>query len=183
LPPPLVITTRLRKDARIHVPDREHVAMQPALEELWDEYQRQSEPLRRRLLRSYLESYLVRLERCKRAEADAERLRQQPTLLTGFQQKLEHEFACSREVSHYARALGVTPKTLNQTTQRALGLSAKQFICERVVLEARRLLAHSSLSVKEIAFELGFEESTNFVKFFRREVAVAPEAFRQRSSR
>jgi len=40
----------------------------------------------------------------------------------------------------------------------------------------------TSTPVKEIAFELGFQESTNFVKFFRREAAVSPEAFRQRGS-
>jgi AraC-like DNA-binding protein len=49
-----------------------------------------------------------------------------------------------------------------------------------VLLEAKRLLAHSTASVAAVAHQLGFSEATNFVKFFRRNAGVTPKAFRQR---
>ncbi|MDB6106331.1 MAG: helix-turn-helix domain protein [Gammaproteobacteria bacterium] len=52
-------------------------------------------------------------------------------------------------------------------------------IDRRVVLEAQRLLVHSGATSSAIGEELGFSESTNFVKFFKRQVGMTPEAFRR----
>jgi AraC-like DNA-binding protein len=49
-----------------------------------------------------------------------------------------------------------------------------------VVLEAKRLLAHTTSSIKEIGFELGFDEPTNFIKYFRKHVASTPIDFRSK---
>jgi AraC-like DNA-binding protein len=57
-------------------------------------------------------------------------------------------------------------------------MSAKAFLTQRIVLEARRLLVHSTAAVGTISDELGFDEPTNFVKFFRRETGVTPGVFR-----
>ncbi|MEZ5738657.1 MAG: helix-turn-helix domain-containing protein [Burkholderiaceae bacterium] len=56
--------------------------------------------------------------------------------------------------------------------------SAKAVLTERLVLEAKRLLAHTLLPVATIGDQLGFAEATNFVKFFRREAGLTPGAFR-----
>jgi AraC-like DNA-binding protein len=55
-------------------------------------------------------------------------------------------------------------------------------LTQRIVLEAKRLLAHSLSPVAAIGEALGFDEATNFVKFFRRETGLTPGAFRARHS-
>ncbi|AOW14451.1 hypothetical protein LPB72_02990 [Hydrogenophaga crassostreae] len=59
-----------------------------------------------------------------------------------------------------------------------VGFTAKQVIDRRIVLEARRLLAHSQMPVAHIGHQLGFTEPTNFVKFFRRLGGETPQQFR-----
>ena len=67
----------------------------------------------------------------------------------------------------YASNLGITEKRLNIATSKILGKTVKQFIDERVMLEAKRLLIHSTESIKIIGYSLGFEEPTNFIKYFK----------------
>ena len=96
-----------------------------------------------------------------------------------FRQALEADFATRHQVKHYASALGMSEKTLSRVCFAATGLPAKVFINQRVVLEARRLLAHTSMAVQAIGGSLGFDEPTNFVKFFRKEAGMTPLAFRR----
>jgi AraC family transcriptional activator of pobA len=95
-----------------------------------------------------------------------------------FKDLLENLFQKQKLVSNYAEQLRVTEKRLNQATSKVLGKSPKQMIDERIMLEAKRLLAHTNESVKEIAFELGFDEPTNFIKYFRKNHNSTPLEFR-----
>ena len=79
---------------------------------------------------------------------------------------------------HYAAQLGVTEKRLAQATAQVLGKLPKQVIAERLTLEAKRLLAHTPASSKEVGFALGFDEPTNFSKYFRRQTGLTPNQFR-----
>jgi AraC-like DNA-binding protein len=99
-----------------------------------------------------------------------------------FRQVLEREFARTRAVQDYAHELGCAPRTLNRAVLAIAGVPVKRFIDDRVTLEAKRLLAHTPLSVAEIAGRLGFSEPTNFVKFFRRGTGLIPGDFRERMS-
>jgi AraC family transcriptional regulator, transcriptional activator of pobA len=96
-----------------------------------------------------------------------------------FKDLLEDQFTKQKMVSNYARQLRVTEKRLNQATSKALDKSPKQMIDERIMLEAKRLLAHTNESVKEIGFELGFDEPTNFIKYFRKHHNSTPVEFRE----
>lgn len=62
-------------------------------------------------------------------------------------------------------------------------MNVKAFLVNRIVLEAKRLLAHTALPVAAIGDRLGFAEATNFVKFFRRETGMPPGAFRTKQMR
>jgi AraC family transcriptional regulator, transcriptional activator of pobA len=59
-----------------------------------------------------------------------------------------------------------------------LGKSPKVIISERVLLEIKRLLVHTNQSIKEIGFDLGFNEPTNFIKYFRQQTGQTPSEFR-----
>jgi AraC-like DNA-binding protein len=96
-----------------------------------------------------------------------------------FRSLLEKEFVRARQVQHYAQALGLSERTLNRACASAAGVSAKACIARRVCLEAKRLLAHTASPVQAIAFDLGFDEVTNFIKFFKRLEGMTPTDFRQ----
>ncbi len=93
---------------------------------------------------------------------------------------IEDNFRARHAVLFYAKALGCSPKSLTAAVQQCTGMGAKEFLSRRLVLEAKRLLVHTSMPVNAIAETLGFDEGTNFVKFFRRETAMSPGTFRSR---
>ena len=97
-----------------------------------------------------------------------------------FQQLVEDRHAQWHQVADYADRLGCTEKSLARAVRSAMGTTAKTFIAARINLEAKRLLVHTSMPVAAIAEKLGFDEATNFNKFFRREVGCTPSDFRRR---
>lgn len=97
-----------------------------------------------------------------------------------FRRLVEQNYAGWHQVSAYAAALGCTEKSLTRAALEATGQSAKNVIAARIALEAKRLLVHTDRPIYLIAEGLGFEEATNFAKFFKREAELTPIAFRQR---
>jgi AraC-like DNA-binding protein len=138
-------------------------------------------PLVNALLRSELEALLARLQLAQPHAAVGSML--EPALSRRYQRykaAVEREYRRSHGVARYASQLGCSEKTLNRATRAVADLSAKALLVGRIVLEAKRLLAHSASPVAAIAADLGFEEATNFVKFFRRETGLTPGVFRER---
>lgn len=101
------------------------------------------------------------------------------TTFLRFRAAVEEGFAEHRDVAHYARHLGYSPRTLTRASVEAAGVGAKEFIDRRVVLEAKRLLAHTDDSAASIASRLGFPDASNFVKYFALRAHATPAAFRQ----
>ncbi len=97
-----------------------------------------------------------------------------------FRQAVEQRFATWHQVADYANHLGCTEKSLTRAAMEAAGVSAKVFIVLRINLEAKRLLVHTDLPVALVAERLGFDEVTNFSKFFKRETGCTPAEFRRR---
>ncbi len=77
------------------------------------------------------------------------------------------------------RQLHVTPRTLSRACHEIRGINPKRLIDQHFAMEAKRRLVLGDETVEEIAFDLGFSEATNFVKFFKRIAGTTPEAFRQ----
>lgn len=100
-----------------------------------------------------------------------------------FRAAVEREFRRAHEVAAYAAILRCSPRTLTRHCLDAVGRSAKRVIEDRVLLEARRSLAHEPITVAALAAQLGFSEATQLVKFFRRVSGETPGAFRERIAR
>lgn len=83
-----------------------------------------------------------------------------------------------RAPSDFADQLNVHVNHLNRTIKKTLGKTTTQLIADRLLQEARILLSHSSWSVSEIAFALGFTEATHFSNFFKKHSGISPSAFR-----
>jgi AraC-like DNA-binding protein len=99
-----------------------------------------------------------------------------------FTDLLQDNYKNQKQVNFYAQKIIVTEKRLNQATTKVLGKSPKELIDDRVLLEAKRILAHTNDSIKEIAYHLGFEEPTNFIKYFKKHTSVTPTEFREQNA-
>ncbi len=100
-----------------------------------------------------------------------------------FQTLLDAQFRAQRAVGHYAQAVGVTAGQLTRLCHEGLGMSTLAAINARVVHEAQRELAYSSLSIKQIAAELGFEDDAYFGRFFKKQTGHRPTEFRELARR
>ncbi|MBW6439421.1 AraC family transcriptional regulator [Actinoplanes hulinensis] len=97
-----------------------------------------------------------------------------------FRRRLEERFPHTRRVEDYAAELGCSVRTLTRASLALTGRTAKQVVDDRVALQARRMLAATSMSVAEVGRGLGFGEPTNFGRFFHRETGLSPGQFRGR---
>ncbi|MEU9240068.1 AraC family transcriptional regulator [Streptomyces sp. NPDC048385] len=94
-----------------------------------------------------------------------------------FRSSVEAHFRDHHDAGYYARTLGYAPRTLSRAVQQATGRTAKAYIVERLVLEAKRLLAHDRLTAARCADALGFPDASNFSVFFRRATGMRPGAW------
>lgn len=132
------------------------------------------------ILHNILHIFLLQAER-EMHKQGFEKLKPSPNLdyLMKFKELLEKHFREERSVKHYAAQLNLSEKQLHKVSTSLLDKTPKQIIDERVLLEAKRLLSHSTQSIKEIAYELGYDEPTNFVKYFRKHTSTTPSDFRE----
>lgn len=135
---------------------------------------------KREILKNYVHNFLILAEREKQKKSFIE-FKKGANLdyFLLFKDLLEIHFKEIKSVSTYCEKLSVTEKRLNKATSQILGKTPKQMIDERLLLEAKRLLIHETYTVKEIAYELGFDEPTNFIKYFRKHTQKSPKEFRE----
>ena len=96
-----------------------------------------------------------------------------------FRKLIEENYCRLHTVKDYAALLNVSSKTLTLYVNECSKYSPLELINNRIILEAKRLLRYSVLSVKEIAFRLGFEDPSYFAKFFKRLVKQSPADYRE----
>ncbi len=98
-----------------------------------------------------------------------------------FKQLIEDNYASQKNVSSYADMLNINAACLNELTKRTTGITAGELIRNRVIDETKKLLYSTSLSGKEIAFQLGFDDPAYFSRFFRKYTGLTLIEFRQNS--
>ena len=84
----------------------------------------------------------------------------------------------SNNISDYSRHMNISEVYLRECVRKTTGKSPKQIINNHRILNAKALLHQSSMTVSEISFKLGFDEPTNFIKFFKRYTSITPKQFR-----
>ncbi|MBX9365069.1 AraC family transcriptional regulator [Streptomyces sp. WAC04114] len=129
------------------------------------------------VLRHTLTAFLLRLAHLAASTAQSLRQRSDSTF-TLFRDAVERDFATNHSVSAYADALGYSRRTLVRAVRAATGETPKAFIDKRVVLEAKRLLAHTELPIGRVGVAVGFPDAANFSKFFHQHTDQTPAAFR-----
>jgi AraC-like DNA-binding protein len=105
--------------------------------------------------------------------------RQSETITLRFK-SLFHEHLYSRKKpSQYASLLHLSPSYLNEAVKNTTGFTAGYWIRHEIVLEAKRLLFYTNMSVKEIAFKLGYEDCAYFTRLFTRTAGISPVRFKK----
>lgn len=95
-----------------------------------------------------------------------------------FRDLLSQEGRLTNSVSHYAAILNTSPQNLNAVCRRAANLSAAEVLSEFIISEAKRLLIYTDKTISEIGFMLSFNDSSHFVKYFKRFTGITPKIFR-----
>ncbi|WP_306961414.1 helix-turn-helix domain-containing protein [Streptomyces afghaniensis] len=129
------------------------------------------------VLRHSLTAFLLRLAHLAASTVESVRQTSDSTF-TLFRDAVEKDFATNHSVSAYADALGYSRRTLVRAVRGATGDTPKAFIDKRVVLEAKRLLAHTDLPIGRVGAAVGFPDAANFSKFFHQHTDQTPAAFR-----
>ena len=135
------------------------------------------------ILQNLLHNFLLYAER-ERRKQDFVEIKKGADLdyVILFKDFLEADYKSQKKVNYYAKKIFITEKRLNQATLKVLDKSPKEIIDDRVLLEAKRILVHTNENIKEIAYQLGFEEPTNFIKYFKKHTTLTPTEFRDNNA-
>ena len=101
-------------------------------------------------------------------------------LVARLRARIEDRFRLREPIAEHARALGVSETALRTACARVAGASPSRLLDDRAVLEARRTLIYTNLSVAEVGYAVGFSDPAYFSRFFQRRVGVAPGVYRKR---
>jgi AraC family transcriptional activator of pobA len=104
-------------------------------------------------------------------------------LVDRFRDLLDERCRSGWSVARYARELAVSPPRLRAACLAAIDRSPRQLLQERVLLEARRTLIYTDLSIAQTAYQLGFSDPGYFSRFFRAHTGESPQVFRTRAAR
>lgn len=150
------------------------------VKEMYTEYQISNNFAKEEILRLLLKLLLLRAERIKRTLTTEEKNTQWFTTFSVLKNLLEKQYAQTRNASDYADMMNISYKHLNEVCKSITGSTAKAFIDQFILLEAKRRLAISDVPVKELTYDLGFDEPTNFVKFFKKHTHQSPSQFKKK---
>lgn len=133
------------------------------------------------MLRILLKQIIIRSTRLWKQEhqVETEEARQEVEFSRSFSQLVEWHYTRYHTVAEYAELLHMSPKALNKRITRYSNSSPNDIIKNRIILEAKRLLVHTSLSVKEIGYKLGYDDPSYFIRLFSKQSEISPQHFRQ----
>lgn len=96
-----------------------------------------------------------------------------------FDRLVEHNFLKFHSVADYANMLNISPKALNKRVSKFGNCTPGAIIRRRIILEAKRMLIHTPMSVKEISYKLGYDDPSYFIRFFGKQVNMPPQNYRR----
>lgn len=98
-----------------------------------------------------------------------------------FCELLEESYSKHHPVAHYAKEIGITAAHLNLLCRQTVDKSALELIHERVLLEAKRNLVYTAMTISEVSYAIGFSDPAYFTRFFKRGVGLSPKDFRRQA--
>ena len=135
------------------------------------------------ILVSYLKIFLITTSRLK-AEQQPEVLEvmsdlKEPFILQTLKDAIEKDFKKKHSASDYADTLNISAKALAKITKGYFNKTLTELISERIIIEAKRELYLTKKTIKEIAYELGYEDEHYFSRFFKTNADISPQVYRE----
>jgi AraC family transcriptional regulator, transcriptional activator of pobA len=142
------------------------------------------------VLLSYLKIFLINASRIKMEQREMEKRQmelletegrgtgKEPVILSALKEAIEAHFKTLHRPGDYAGLLHISAKALNKAGKARFNKTLSDLIAERIIIEAKRELYLTSKPVKQIAFELGFNDEFYFSRYFKNNVGVSPQVFR-----
>ena len=122
----------------------------------------------------------VALEAVGRAIGGRNESRRALEIVAAFRKILQEEKGAAGEIARHAETLRISRVYLNEVVKSVTGMSVSRYVRRERVLQARRLLLYTELSVKEIAVELGYDDYAYFTRLFTKETGVPPSVYREK---
>lgn len=129
------------------------------------------------VLRAYLQLFLAKSSSIKIKSIEKQKIFKDEKMDL-FKQLLEENFLTLHKPSDYASLLAMTPNNFTKQCTRRFNKTPSQLIQERLILEAKKQLHLTRLSIKEIAFALKFQDEYYFSRVFKKMTKISPQAFR-----
>ena len=174
-----ILFNNLANNQTIELTTSSYQKFKSICESITEELSLQTDTSKHAILKNLLHNFLLLASREKLKQGFTE-FKKGPdldyTLL--FRDLLESNYILLKSVTDYTKKMGVSEKRLRQATIKILGKSPKEIINDRTLLEAKRLLVHTYLSIKEIGQQLGFEDPAYFVRYFKKNTKTTPVEFR-----
>ena len=157
--------------------DADVVFLDDLLERIYIEYHTRKK-WQQGMLLAYMKVLLIFLSRIYNEQISVGETMTEKLLLKKFLANINNGYAETHEVADYASMMNISAGHLSEVIKEQSGKSPIAHIHERLLLEAKRLLFHTDLSGKEIAFRLGFEDDSYFIRFFKRLTGQTPVGYR-----
>ena len=173
----------LRKAANRNVnklEEKDFNALSTTLQTMLEEY-RAKQVGYENVIKANLEVFLIRLLRCRQhhEQPSTKANSYQQEKLQEFMDLLESNINTTKQVAAYADLVHLSPFQLNSITKSLLGKTVAELIDDQTLLEAKRYLLATSNLVNQIAFQLGYEDVSYFIRFFKKRTGQTPDAFRK----
>jgi len=164
----------------VYLSKKQLALVQQILHEIVEEI-KNDEPSMEEMLRILLKELIIKATRIWKAKhaIDSTEAKQEIEFTRRFSQLVELHFRKHHAVADYAEMLSLSPKILHKRVTQYGYTAPNDLIKSRIILEAKRLLAHTGLSVKEIGYDLGYDDPAYFVRFFTKLAGVSPLEFRK----
>lgn len=144
---------------------------------------KQRDTLQKEMLQSILKRMLILSVRSLKKSSSLHKLdKNQADIIREFNYLVEGHYSKHHDVAFYASKLNKSPKTLSNLFSIVSERQPLSIIHDRIMVSARRQISYSKLSIKEIAYDLGFEDIQAFSRFFKNKEGVSPLQYRERSA-
>jgi AraC-like DNA-binding protein len=172
-----VLFNNIYETPYIELDEKDSQKLHFILNELIEEFA-QKEAAQYDMLQSYLKQFIIHSVRVQKNKYE---LKDDidSKLFKDFSTLVEFNFTKLHSVTDYAKRLGISPKSLTKHFQKIRAQKPSDFIKNRIILEAKRKLMYSDFSVKEIAFDLGFNDPAYFSRFFTKATSSSPLQFKK----
>ena len=135
------------------------------------------------LLISFMKIFLISASRSKTQQQPQSELSKEgskePFVLQNLKEAIDKDFKSKHTPKDYADLLNISPNALAKITKNHFNKTLTSLIAERIIIEAKRELYLTNKSIKEVAYELGYDDEYYFSRFFKKNVNVSPQVYRE----